>query len=67
MAPGTTAPNLRPLDFRPPHDIRGRDDHQRPERVAMESTGSSVLITGCPQNSAAPDIIRDAKSPCFSG
>ena len=35
-----------------------------PERVAMESTGSSVLITASPQNSAAPDIIRDAKSPC---
>ena len=33
----------------------------------MESTGSSVLTTGSPQNSAAPDIIRDAKSPCFSG
>ena len=32
----------------------------------MESTGSSVLITGFPQDSAAPDIIRDAKSPCFS-
>ena len=30
----------------------------------MESTGSSVLITGSPHNSAAPDIIRDAKSPC---
>ena len=60
MAPGTTAPNLRPLDFRPPHDIRGRDDHRRPERVAMESTGSSVLITASPKHSAAPDIIRDA-------
>ena len=33
----------------------------------MESTGSSVLITGSPQNSAAPDVIRDAKSPCLSG
>ena len=33
----------------------------------MESTGSSVPITGSPQDSAAPDIIRDAKSPCFSG
>ena len=33
----------------------------------MESTGSFVLITGSPQNSAEPDIIRGAKSPCFSG
>ena len=33
----------------------------------METTGSSVLTTGSPKNSAAPDIIRVAKSPCFSG
>ena len=33
----------------------------------MESTGPSVLITGSPQYSATPDIIRDEKSPCFSG
>ena len=33
----------------------------------MESTVSSVLITGPLQNSAAPDIIRGARSPCFLG
>ena len=33
----------------------------------MESTGSFVLITGSLQYSAAPDVIRDAKSPCSSG
>ena len=33
----------------------------------MESTGSSVLITKSPQNSAAPDTISDAKSPYLSG
>ena len=32
----------------------------------MESTMLSVLVTGSPQNSAAPDIIRDEKSPCLS-
>ena len=47
--------------------IRDSDDHRRPERVVMESTGSFVLITGPPQDSAGPDIIRDAKSPCFFG
>ena len=33
----------------------------------MEFTESFVLITGSPQDSAGPDIIRDAKSPCFFG
>lgn len=33
----------------------------------MESTESFVLITASPQDSAGPDIIRDAQSPCFFG
>lgn len=33
----------------------------------MEFTGPFVLIIASPQYSAEPDIIRDAKSACFSG
>ena len=68
MSPTTTSifeSSHRPLAR--DRDVRGRDDHRRPERVAMESTGSSVLIAKSPQISAAPDTISDAKSPYLSG
>ena len=59
-------PPVEPVDGSS-HHVRGRDDHRRPERVAIAAERTYVRIRESLRNRAASDISHSRRSPWFSG
>ena len=60
-------PETRRPDSTIPNDVWGRNDHRRPERVAISAVRYLVQITGSPRNRTVSEIFDSASSPLFSG
>ena len=69
MPPSPGSTRRLPLLFRPGaarhQHIRGRDDHRRPERVAIAAERTYVRIRESLTNRAASDVSHSRRSPCF--